>query len=96
MQDNADLAGAIDHVMVGDHRAIARNNHTGTERTFNTLARGAKSTTETIAKELLEERVVEERRALALFDDLLGVDVDNRRGGLFDQWRKRHLDVRLA
>ena len=96
MQDHTNFAGPVNHMMVRDNRAITRDNHTRSKRTFNALTRGPKGTAKPITKELLEERVIEERRARAFRHDLFGIDVHNRRGGLLHQWRQRHLDFGLA
>ena len=76
-QRHRELLPALDHVMIGDDQTRRIDDHAGTERLLHPFARHAEA--ETVAEELLEEGIVEERRARTFLHDALGVDIDHRR-----------------
>ncbi len=88
-ESDADIVGAVDHVIVGDHQALLVEDHAGAERTL--LLRAVRHL---LAEEFVEEGIPgKQRRPLDL---LVGIDVDHGVGGLLDEWRKRELDFSLV
>ena len=71
-----DLAGVLDHVVVGDDEAVRAHDHAGAEARLALLLRHAQAR-QVLAEELAEERIAEEGGALGA-EDLEGRDVDDR------------------
>src|SRR3546814_6899662 len=61
-QRHDDFGGTVDDMVVGDDHAIGLDDHAGTERPGNTLAR--LPLRRQVAEELAKERIVKERRGL--------------------------------
>ena len=71
-QHHLDIAGALNHVVVGHNVSVRIDDHPAAERVF-ILPAG--NLGKHVTKELFEERVTEERRLLN-FDHLCGADID--------------------
>ncbi len=84
-ENDGDLVGPLDHVMVGDDGPPGIDDDPRTERVLDPLALRPTAETETVAEESAEEGIVEQRRELPGADDLARIDVDHRRRRLLDQ-----------
>ncbi len=61
-EENLDIGGAIDDVVVGEDRSIGGDNHAGTQAVLALRTRLPRLWAELVAEELPEERIIEELR----------------------------------
>ena len=86
---NKNAFRSLDDVLIGHNNTVGSNDDPGSERVLDALPAVAEQ--QSVAEEAPERRSVEKLRRRPCVDDLLGIDVDDRRAGFLD---KRCIGIR--